>query len=623
MRYIDNHGHLCHSDADDIDLKYGIPQLKKFPLPDAKHVKSAIKFFNYAPPRYEKVLAAAILKRMKEYGMSFEDFTVGEGNRFSKYVPSTYLAHHGIEGMKWGIRNGTNYPLKPEQYSAAEKKAAGIANTATKGRASKIAGSTGSKTTKKRGNAAAPERVLRAKTGAGGGGSSGESDKSGVNEELRKKFQERMEQAKANKQDKSSSKKGSSGSGKSGSKKGSSSGGGTAVDLKSTDELLNEIYGDDRPGASTNKETSEELTSKSDEPSVSGNVEKSVDLDKFYDTLDELLESKDEDEVTKIIKKQIEDGSLVKESEKDSFGDKEKEYLTDLLEAYIEETRDRRKSSKNSTVSHSNEEVKMYIDNYGRIAYSDELYHHGVLGQKWGVRHDHYPLDASEHTAAERKAGWRNSLEGAADKVKGAANKVNEYRVGRYYTKAANKLQKRYDKLSYKDQIRKLEYDKHADKAAKKGKDLSKKGQKALEKYTKSHEAVEKAEQEGLKLANEITAKGYKVDTRYKIKNMRKGKDVANVLMFHLAGVAMNAYAHGKGNSDIMSAKHKVRKDHQSEQKKSQKSGQQISSTKQRIGSHTVEWDDDTGEIRSVKDKNGRSVDIDTFLEREERRQKG
>lgn len=40
------------------------------------------------------------------------------------------------------------------------------------------------------------------------------------------------------------------------------------------------------------------------------------------------------------------------------------------------------------------------------------LAHHGILGQKLGKKNGPpYPLDASDHSASEKKAGWRKSLD--------------------------------------------------------------------------------------------------------------------------------------------------------------------------------------------------------------------
>ena len=47
-------------------------------------------------------------------------------NIYNPYVRKELeLYHHGIEGQKWGKRNGPPYPLSKEDYSAAEKKAKG------------------------------------------------------------------------------------------------------------------------------------------------------------------------------------------------------------------------------------------------------------------------------------------------------------------------------------------------------------------------------------------------------------------------------------------------------------------------------------------------------------------
>ena len=48
---------------------------------------------------------------------------------------------------------------------------------------------------------------------------------------------------------------------------------------------------------------------------------------------------------------------------------------------------------------------------------SNYLAHHGILGQKWGVKNGPpYPLGASDHNASERKAGYKKSIGGGRNK---------------------------------------------------------------------------------------------------------------------------------------------------------------------------------------------------------------
>ena len=72
-------------DADE----FGIPSLRKYPIPDKAHVTAAVQRFNYVDKAHEKELAANLIKALKKYDM-LNEIQVSDKNRFKKYLDSAY-----------------------------------------------------------------------------------------------------------------------------------------------------------------------------------------------------------------------------------------------------------------------------------------------------------------------------------------------------------------------------------------------------------------------------------------------------------------------------------------------------------------------------------------------------
>ena len=114
------------------DSIFGIPQERKYPMPDEKHTRSAIKLFNHVDPKYEEQLAKAVIKNMKKYGI--DGSAVGPNNRLRKYLPKDMIKESAARPLiyTWERTNIPEYPVIRESSHKSDFSYSGIKTSAEK-----------------------------------------------------------------------------------------------------------------------------------------------------------------------------------------------------------------------------------------------------------------------------------------------------------------------------------------------------------------------------------------------------------------------------------------------------------------------------------------------------------
>lgn len=102
------------------DNIFGIPEERKYPMPDKKHTLSAIKLFGHVEDKYEKELANNIIKNMKKFNISND--IVGENNKLKKYLKEGYQEEDTFIVQEEGERKLiTKITLEIHKYNIQHK----------------------------------------------------------------------------------------------------------------------------------------------------------------------------------------------------------------------------------------------------------------------------------------------------------------------------------------------------------------------------------------------------------------------------------------------------------------------------------------------------------------------
>lgn len=89
------------------DEVFGIPEERKYPMPDKQHTLAAIRLFGHVDPKYEEELAINIIKNMKKYDIP--ESYVGKDNKLRKYIDKYYYEIKS-ESCTGGTIVGTSAP---------------------------------------------------------------------------------------------------------------------------------------------------------------------------------------------------------------------------------------------------------------------------------------------------------------------------------------------------------------------------------------------------------------------------------------------------------------------------------------------------------------------------------